>query len=273
MTPVKGSSILLVMTLVTGRLSGQDSPLVSPALSDAAAVMQKVVERAQTQAKDNYTPKYRYEKHTRIEELDASGKATSTKEEIYEVFPIEGVPYSRLVRIGNRELTAKESKEQDRKEQEFRKSLANEAQGQSEKTNQSGLDPALVARFTFQIQGRETNDSRSALVLSFEPKSKRGAEKEIADRVLNRLAGTIWVDEADWEISRLKVHLTDELSLGWFGMVGSLKELSFELEEKRMPDGVWVPKKQTLSLRGRKVLSPMRYRTMDDCSNFRRNPD
>ena len=90
----------------------------------------------------------------------------------------------------------------------------------------------------------------------------------MTDRVLNRLAGTLWVDEADWEITRLKVHLTDELALGWFGMVGSIKQLDFELEEERLPAGDWVVKKQTLTLCGRKVLSAMRHRTIDECSDF-----
>jgi len=263
-----GRGLMLVLVVLAGRLSATGSTKANPPLPDAATVMRKVVDKAKAEA-----PSYCYQKRSRNEEFDASGKVTSRKEETYEVFPIQGVPYSRLVKIESRALTEKEQREQARKEEEFRKSLAGDPQGQVSKTNQSGLDPALVDHFNFQVVARDTNGSRPSLVLAFRPKPAGNSEKTVTDRVLNRLAGTLWVDEADSEITRLKVHLVDELSLGWFGMVGAVKQLDFELEEGRMPAGDWVVKRQALTLRGRKVLSAMRHRTIDEFSNFRKAED
>jgi hypothetical protein len=231
--------------------------------------MQRVVQRAEAEDKTDLAAEYSYEKRSVTEELDSAGKVTRTNEETYIVFPIRGVAYSRLVKIQNRSLTEKEIGEQDRKEEEFRKSLTKLDAKELAKTNQGWLDKSLVDRFAYQVESRDTIDHRPALMLSFSPKPG-SQDKTVEDRVLNRLAGTLWVDEQDWEISRLKVGLTADLSLGWFGMVGSIKQLDIQFQQTRLPEGVWVPQKQTFVLRGRKVFSSMRYRTVEESSKFRK---
>jgi len=232
--------------------------------------MQKVIQRADAVARADEEGKYCYERRSVEEQLDAFGKATKTTEETYEVFPIQGFPYARLVRIQGRELTEKEIRDQNRKEDEFRKSLAKQESKQSSATNADWLDKELVDRFVFQVEDRVSFQDRQVLVLSFHPKPNRGREKTVADKVLNRLAGTLWVDEEESEIAQLKVGLTADLSLGWFGMIGSLKQFDLTLERARLADGVWVDRTQTLVLCGRKVFSPMRYRMVEESSNFRK---
>ena len=135
------------------------------------------------------------------------------------------------------------------------------------KTNQGRLDKSLVDRFVYQVEGRGSVEQRPAFIVSFRPKPT-ASEKSIGDRVLSRLAGTLWVDEQDWEIARLKVGLTADLSLGLFGMVGSIKQMNIDFEQTRLPDGVWVTQKQTFALRGRKIFSSMNYRTVEESSKF-----
>lgn len=239
-------------------------------LPGPAIVMSNVVRRSEDTARADEADKYCFEKRSVEEELDASGKATKTTEETYEVIPIHGIPFSRLVKIQGKELTEKQVKEQNRKEEEFRKKLAEQESGQSSTTNKDSLDKDLINRFAFQVERRENLQGRPVLVLSFRPKANRGPEKTVADKVLNRLAGTLWVDEQESEIAQLKVGLTADLSLGWFGMIGSLKQFDLTLERERLPDGVWVDRKQTLVLAGRKVFSTMRHRTVEESSKFRK---
>jgi hypothetical protein len=255
----------MILSGVTGSAWAAFEPAPLP---DAAGVMRKVVERAQNSGGEDSASLYTYEKRSTVEEFDSSGKVTKTTEEVFNVFPIQGVSYSRLVRIKGHDLTEKEIKEQNRKEEEFRKNLARPGSAQT-KTNEGWLDPALVERFTFQVVGREQIRNRSTLALAFQPKAG-AAEKSVSDRVLGRLAGTLWVDEEDWEVSKVKVHLTTELSLGLFGMVGSIKQLEMEMEQTRLPDGVWIGQKQTVAMHGRKVFSPMRFRAIEESSNFRK---
>ena len=60
------------------------------------------------------------------------------------------------------------------------------------------------------------------------------------------------------------------ISLGWFGMVGSLKQCDFSLENQRVADGVWLKAKQTILIAGRKVVSALRYRSTEEEYGFRK---
>ena len=234
--------------------------------------MEKVIQRSRELARADEANKYSYQKRSIEEELDATGKPTKTTEELYDVTPIGGIPFERLVKVQGRELTEKEIKEQNRKEEEFRKRAAEPNVERSSNTNNDYLNKELVDRFAFRVEGRTNLLNRPVLILSFQPKP--GApEKKIADKVLKRLAGTLWIDEEESEIAQLKLGLTADLSLGWFGMIGSLKQFDLLLERARLPEGVWVDRKQTLMLRGRKVFSTMHFRATEESSNFRKpNP-
>jgi len=230
--------------------------------------MEKVIQRSQEVARAGEADKYRYEKRSVEEELDATGKPTKTTEEIYDVIPIQGVPFERLVKVQGRDLSAKEVKEQNRKEEEFRKKVAEQDAERSSGTNDV-LNQELIDRFVFRVEARSNFLSRPVLILSFRPKPS-APEKKIADKVLKRLAGILWIDEEESEIAQLKLGLTADLSLGLFGMIGSLKQFDLTLERARLPEGVWVDRKQTLVLGGRKVFSSMHYRTVEESSNFRK---
>jgi hypothetical protein len=256
---------LLVLTLYGHCASRTDG-----ALPDASQMMKRVTERAEDAARAGEARKYSFEKRSIREELDASGKPTKTTEETYEVTPIQGLPFSRLIKIQNRDLTEEENEVENRKELEFRQKMAGKGYARPTRKNEDWLDPRLADRYDFQVEGRDSFQSRPVLIVSFRPKAARAPEKTIADKVLNRLAGTLLVDEQDAEVAQLKVGLTEDLSLGWFGMIGSLKRFDLLIERARLADGVWVTQKQSVVLCGRKVLGTLAYRTLEQSFNFRK---
>src|SRR5262245_61282883 len=130
---------LLVLLNAVVVLTGECAPEATSTLPDASTVMQRVVERSEADDRTAPTAEYSFEKRSIFEELDSSGKTTKTNEEVYAVFPIHGVSYSRLIRIQNRDLTEKELKEQNQNEQEFRKKLERHEFDESVKTNESWL--------------------------------------------------------------------------------------------------------------------------------------
>jgi hypothetical protein len=235
-------------------------------LPDASEVMRRVVQRADN-TENAREAKYTFEKHATIEELDSSGKPTKTRQETYQVIPIEGARFSRLIKTQGRNLTPEEIEEQNRKESEFRKKTGHKSA--SSNPDEDWLDVRLVERFDFRVEGREKSQGRSLLILSFHPQKNRGAEKSVEDKVLNRLAGTLWVDEEEAEVASLSVGLTEDLSLGWFGMIGSLNQFNLQISRKRLEDGTWLPQSQTVVMGGRKLFSTLRYRTREDYCDYR----
>lgn len=237
-------------------------------LPTAQSVLERVLRRAQAAGQEDKESMYTYEKRSVFEDLDSTGKPTRTMEKLYLVRPIQGVSFSRLIRIQNRELTEQERQAQDKREQAFRRKLAEKQSHPVAKETEDTLNADLIGRYDFKVEKREQWDNRQVLVLSFRPKPGHTAEKSIEDKVLDRLAGRIWVDEAEAEGARVQVGLTEDLSLGWFGTIGSIKQCDVKIERQRLPDGSWVSKLFELSLGGRKVFAPMRYRSLEESYHF-----
>jgi hypothetical protein len=239
-------------------------------LPNSAAVVERMVRRADEAGRAHDAGKYSYEKHTHSEELDAAGKITKSTDKLYEVVPINGIPFARLVKIQNRDLTGQELEQQKRKEEEFRLRVK-AAHGRGKvTTDEDWLTASLIERYVFRVERRECVENRSTLVVSFHPKPEHQVEKNIEDKVLNRLAGLLWVDEQEAELVRAEVSLTEDLWLGWLGMVGSLKRCDIKIQRQRLVDGGWVNKQQSFELDGRKVFTPMHFRSVEEFYNFRR---
>jgi hypothetical protein len=79
----------------------------------------------------------------------SSGKATKTRDEVYEVIPIEGIPFSWLVKMGDRDLTQEEAEVQNRKEVDFRERVACNDAKPVGRRRRNWLDARMVDRFDF----------------------------------------------------------------------------------------------------------------------------
>ena len=89
------------------------------------------------------------------------------------------------------------------------------------------------------------------------------------DRLLNRMAGTMWIDVEEFELARMQVQLESEMLVG-AGLIGSLKKASFLLERTRMPDGLWLERSVQTDYEARKFLESTRVSTRSESSEFRR---
>lgn len=111
----------------------------------------------------------------------------------------------------------------------------------------------LVSRFQFTLVGRENVNGRSALVLDFQPASKKLPVNSYKDNFINKGAGRVWVDEADYAIARVDLHLTQQVNvLG--GLVGAVWKFTYSFERERTPEGFWFSRHVDWHLEGREVI-------------------
>ena len=111
----------------------------------------------------------------------------------------------------------------------------------------------LVSRFQFTLVGRETVNGRSALVLDFQPASKKLPVNSYKDNFINKGAGRVWVDEGDYAIARVDLHLTQQVNvLG--GLVGAVWKFTYSFERDRTPEGFWFSRHVDWHLEGREVV-------------------
>jgi hypothetical protein len=229
--------------------------------------MDRVIERAAQVAQAGEAAKHTYQKQSTFEELDAGGAAIRSTQKTYQVVLIGGWPFSRLVKVQGLDLSPAQLQREDEREQRFRNKLAGRDLGKAAQDKQPLVLPDLVARYNFTVLSNEVCQTRNTVVLQFTPKPTN-PENTLQDRIYNRLAGRIWVDEQEAEVAKLDVHLTEEFSLGWVGLLGSLTRCDLNMERKRLPDGTWVNAKNIMLILGRKLLTPKRFRTIEVSSDF-----
>ena len=239
-------------------------------LPGASEVTQRMIERSQAVARAAQGPQYTYEKRSLLEHLDAAGRSLTSEEKIYQVTLIAGLPFNRLVKIQGRELSPEESKREEAREEKFRRRFVS-ADAKEVATRKEGLvTPELLGRYQFAVENRVVLSNRPTLVLTFKPKGGSLPSETVQDKLLNRMAGRVWIDEADADTAKLEVGLVEPISLGWFGFLGSLSRCDLSLERQRMPDGVWTNTKQALLIHCRKLTAIMRFRNTEECSGFQK---
>jgi hypothetical protein len=259
------------MVLLAGMLScfpGRDG--AAEKLPDASEVTRRIIERAQAVARAEQSPPHLYEKHSLFEELDARGQTIKSEERVYQVMLIAGFPFNRLVKIQGRDLTADELKKEQQREEKFQKKFVSADAKQMAARKEGWVTAPLLDRYQFTVQERIILSNRATLVLTFRPKTGPLPAKTMQDKLLNRMAGTVWIDEADADTARLVVNLVEPVSLGWFGILGSLSQCDLSLERQRQPDGVWLNTRQVLLLQYRKLTATRHFRTTENSSNFKR---
>lgn len=237
-----------------------------PALT-AAEIIQKAVERAQQVETRNTELGYSYRKVSVIEELDAAGKVKERKEKVYEVSQRGGSSWARLLEVNGHAPYRTDMKEQTENETNARHALGRSKEGQST-GDQNCLTPELVGRFDFTLRGQTNLNGRLAYQLDFNPKNPEPPVRNMVDRLLNRLSGTIWIDAGEFELARAQLQLNSEVDLLW-GVVGSLKKLTYTLTRERVGEGIWLNSCSNGNFEGRKLLDPLRVNLRTQNSNFR----
>ncbi|MGO9586441.1 MAG: hypothetical protein ACLP2Y_09620 [Limisphaerales bacterium] len=113
--------------------------------------------------------------------------------------------------------------------------------------------PNLVKRFQLTLVGREMLNGRPALVVDFKPASDNLPAHSLADKFINKAAGRVWVDEADYAIAQAQLYLTQQVNvLG--GLVGAVWKFTYEFTRLRTPEGYWFARRLDWHLEGREVV-------------------
>ena len=241
------------------------------ALPSGEQVFQRVLDRFASNAAVTNVPVWACDKLEVSEELDTDAKVKERTEKLYRTEIVQGMPVSRLVKMNGRNLTEAEIKKEEKREAELQKQFG----GHDSKKGGNEHDPfnpkEVVEHFECNALRREAVQGRQTVVVSFQPKPSKDSGS-IGERLLSRLAGMLWVDEATGDLARLEVHLTKELSMGVFGVLGSVKDCRIDLASTPMTDGSWQPEKTTFSVSARMFLSSVRFQMEQTSSNYTLEP-
>src|SRR5581483_8863983 len=200
---VRGVAIGLALTFGLG-LPAQQMPTPDELIKEVAANQKQLEE-----SRKNYIF------HRRDEEQDAdeSGKIKKTTVSEYEVYFIGGWQIQRLLSKDGKPLSDSEKKKQDddvaKQEKDAKKRIAKAEAGDPPEKDE--LTPAkfLAADRFFNLR-RDTLNGHEVYAFDFEPRPDFKPHS-LADKILQALGGTLWVDEVAKQPVRLEAHLLS----GW----------------------------------------------------------
>ena len=229
------------------------------------------MERTKSAEVEGKSKRYTYSRVSVVEDINDKGKVEERKEKSYLMIPIAGALYQRLIQANGKPLSEKERKQEEEKERKFRQRLTQSQPARMSDKQRIVLGRELVSRFQFTLEGRETVEGRPAYVLAFASKAGT-AEKKVDDRVMNRLAGKLWIDAQEFEMAKIEFRLTEKVSIGWGGILASLQKFAFTLTRTRVAEGVWFNRLFSGDIEGRKILGTMRLKIQDEASDFKEAP-
>lgn len=226
-----------LLVLICASALAQGSPVSDQPIPDVSTLMQQVREHQKQvdQIRENYT----YHEFLQIDTLDGSGRVKKTETEDQEVFYVNGHSISRTVKKNGKELSADEQKkEQDHVNKAVQKALKT-PRNQPLDDGEVSISKVLTVMKVSNPR-REMLNGRPTLSFDFDgdPHAKaHGLWLEAA----KKMSGTLWIDEADRQVSRLQVRFDDNFHIG-AGLLATIqKGTSFSFDQGLVNHELWLP--------------------------------
>jgi hypothetical protein len=204
---------------------------------------------------------------------DGDGRVKESDTRVYEVTPIGNRTIERLISVNGKELSPQEREKEDRRvqkaaeeiikrrEKRLEKQERDRARGKEEDDDDglSILDFLRISEVT-SIR-REMFRSHEVIAFDFEPR-KGFKPKNRAEDLVNKLAGTIWVDEDAKQVARLEARLTSSFKVGG-GLLASVSPTTaFAFEQEKVDGEVWLPSYGEVNIAARVMLLAKFNRSM-----------
>jgi hypothetical protein len=232
---VIASRFLCCITLVAQAQSsnGQTAPMPNP---DALVVDIEARQRKMELLREDYT----FRETVQTDELDAKGGVKKTSEEEREVFYVNGHRIARLVRKNGRDLNPGEEKSEQSR---IRKLIEEYVKGPRGRTTygeagEVGLT-GILSVMTISNPRRTTLNGRGTLAYDFVG-NRHAKASGMAENASKKVAGTVWIDDADRAVARLEAAFSDTFRIGGGILASVQKGTSIRIEQSRVGEGLWM---------------------------------
>ncbi len=211
------------------------------------------------------------------DKTDSDGNVKSRAMKDYDVFYIGDQQALHLLAKNGKPLEGREKQDEDdkfnRKFDELKKKQAELAADPKKQAKQQEEDEAQISDFL--RAELFTNPRRVAFrgheVIAFDVNGNPDYKpKKRIDAIIQKLSGTMWVDEQSREIVRLEARFTDSVKIGG-GLVASLaKGSNFVFEQEKIKDEVWLPSYAEVHFSGRIVFVKLKQNFIDRYSSYKK---
>ena len=238
----------------------------APVIPDTAALMKEV--QAHQQKMDEVRENDTFHRVLETQEMDAKGVVRKTTTSEQEVFFVNGRQVARLLKRDGVPLNeAEEKKEQERvRKLTVERSKAPPSFGRG--GGVSFIGTVLAVSDVWNPRRIELN-GRSTLVFDFKGNNKAESHG-MNENVAKKLAGTVWIDEADRQVARLEVEFYDNFHIGG-GLLASVQKGTIrKVEQSPIGEGLWMQTALDQHLNARVIAKSVHESNSTRNSDFRR---
>jgi hypothetical protein len=211
------------------------------------------------------------------DKVDSDGNVKSRETKDYDVFYIGDEQALHLLAKDGKPLTGNEKQNEDEKfnkqydklkKQQAELAADSQKQAKQQEEDQADLSDFLRAEL-FTNPRRETFRGHDVIAFDVNGNPDYKPKKRI-DSIIQKLSGTMWVDEQAREIVRLEARFTDTVKIGG-GLVASLaKGSNFVFEQDKINDEVWLPSYAEVHANGRIVFVRLKQNFIDRFSDYKK---
>jgi hypothetical protein len=218
--------------------------------------------------------------------LDGAGAVKRRESKTWDVIPLQGSQFRRLIQRDDKPLSPKEEQEQDairQKREAARKKAAElraketpdqrqkrvEARQRARQRQQEEMDD-VADGFDLRLVGEEQIDGAPVWVIEGTPRKGYRFKSGDMARVLSKVKGRIWIAKSDDQPVRIDAETTDTVSFG--GVVARIyKGSRIHVEYAYVNGEVWLPKVESFSASGRLMLVKGLHLEVDSAfSNYKK---
>ena len=234
---------------------------------------------------------YTFDRHETTQLMDSRGEVKKTTSKKWEVFPSVDprLSYERLIEKDGVPIKPSQIENQDQKHRKKVEKSEQLTPEQIEKKHREAKEreqrqiEELFLLFQFQMQGRDTIEGVSTVVVSFEPRpGYRPALRSV--RPMQKMRGQAWICEADYQLVKVEIETIEAVSLAWGVLARLHKGARLRFTRRRVNDEVWLPAESNVLASGRVLLvkkfrveisnrySGYRKFTVEDSINYLSDP-
>lgn len=204
---------------------------------------------------------YTFNRHETTQLIDRQGEVKRSWSKEWEVFPSVDpkLSYERLIEKDGETIKPTRIEKQDREHRRKTEKIKNltpervEKKRREEKQEEQRQIEELFRLFQFRIQGRDTLEDVSTVVVSFEPRSGyRPKLKSI--RPLRKMRGQAWICEDDYQMVKVEIELMKPVSLAWGAVARLHSGARLRFTRRKVNDEIWLPAESYFVGSGRVLL-------------------
>jgi len=229
---------------------------VSAFSQDAREIVRRSVEL--DQANWRRMADYTWVGRSRERHFDSHNHVTSDRKEAWETIILDGQPLRRMLERDGQPLPPEEQRKQQQKLDKSTAKLENEtpeqkqrhaADYEKERRREREFLLEIPDAYDLRLEGSDKVDGHDVWVVSGAPKPGYRAKSRDGAALL-KIRGKMWIEKTGYQWVRLEAQTTETISFGWF-LARLNSGARLVLEEARINDEVWLPKREYLSGSGR----------------------